>query len=107
MKDEIVDQDPIPYDPTAYHGNVYLIKCGKYYKIGYTRRLVQQRLVSFRVGNPHELEIVASVMVKKPTFVEASLHTLFYDKWHRNEWFVLNKTDVQRVIRIMKEYGKK
>lgn len=58
--------------------NIYLI-CAeidgkKLYKIGYTRRSIQERIREFKTGNASEFYIVDSFQSKWGTKIEARLH---------------------------------
>lgn len=78
--------------------NVYLI-CAeindeKLYKIGYTKRKVNQRVKELKTGNAANFEIIDSFYSKWGTKIEASLHKRFNDKKIKGEWFNLTNKDV-------------
>jgi hypothetical protein len=76
---------------------VYLIKnlTENHYKIGYTRRRVEQRLKEFRTGNSSDLDVVAVFESQWGTKIEASLHRRY--KWNKinGELFQLSEEDVE------------
>lgn len=67
----------------------------KRYKIGYTRRTVEQRIKEFKTGNASEFTIVDTFKTKWGTKVEAALHRRLKHKKVSGEWFVLDEEDVQ------------
>jgi hypothetical protein len=80
--------------------NVYLI-CSyvgnsKLYKIGYTRRNVEDRIKDFKTGNCSNIEIIDSFNSKWGTKIEAILHKKFksQEKNISGEWFNLNDHDI-------------
>ena len=78
--------------------NIYLI-CAeidgkKLYKIGYTRRTIQERIREFRTGNASEFYIVDSFQSKWGTKIEARLHKQYKPKKINGEWFDLNENDI-------------
>ena len=76
---------------------VYLISSGdfeKQYKIGYTRRDVEDRVKEFKTGNSNNLEIISVFESKWGTKIESSLHRKYKTKKIDGEWFDLNQEDV-------------
>ena len=80
--------------------NVYLI-CSyigdsKIYKIGHTKRNVEDRIKDFKTGNCSVIEIVDSFKSKWGTKIESLLHKKFklQQKGISGEWFLLNDYDV-------------
>ena len=74
--------------------NIYLI-CAeidgkKLYKIGYTRREIQDRIR----GNASNFWIVDSFQSKWGTKIEAMLHKQYRQKKINGEWFDLNESDI-------------
>lgn len=77
---------------------VYLISSGldeKQYKIGYTRRKVEERIKEFKTGNSNNLEIISVFESKWGTKIEAYMHRLFKSKLINGEWFNLSNDDVK------------
>jgi len=76
---------------------VYLISSGdveKQYKIGYTRRDVEDRVKEFRTGNSNNLEVISVFESKWGTKIESSLHRKYKTKKIDGEWFDLNQEEV-------------
>jgi len=65
------------------HYQTYIIKSGKYYKIGKTKN-IKRRINSYNTTNP-DFKIIRLI----DAGVEKILHRLFKDKRHRHEWFLL------------------
>jgi len=64
------------------------------FKIGYTRRKVEQRIKEFKTGNSSELEIIDVFESKWGTKIEANLHLRFKSKQIEGEWFFLTDDDI-------------
>lgn len=79
---------------------VYLIKNSdeNQYKIGYTRRTVEQRVKEFKTGNCNELKIIHEFESDWGTKIEASLHRKFKYKKIDGEWFYLDGEEVKNFI---------
>ncbi len=78
--------------------NVYLI-CAevqgkKLYKIGFTRRTIEQRISEFKTGNGAEFYIVDSFKSKWGTKIESRIHKVFKSKKISGEWFDLDDNDL-------------
>lgn len=78
--------------------NVYLI-CSeigdeKLYKIGFTRRKIEDRIKEFETGNGSNIFIIDSYKSKWGTKIEARLHSIFKNKKIRGEWFNLDENDI-------------
>lgn len=82
--------------------NVYLISSeidGKrYYKIGHTRRKVEERIREFRTGNVSNFSIIQVFNSKWGTKIEASLHRQFSSKRINGEWFDLDEVDLETYL---------
>lgn len=67
---------------------VYLMSCGDYYKIGFSKD-VQKRLSAIRGSNPVSVELVVkySPYHKNIKLLEKQLHERFADSRHNLEWF--------------------
>ncbi len=77
---------------------VYLISCGdidKEYKIGFTKRKVEDRIKSFKTGNSNTFEIVSVFESKWGSKIEAFLHRKFSCKNLGGEWFRLSEEEVK------------
>ena len=82
-------------------GYVYLIKSGKYHKIGLTRRNPNARIREFTT--PEGVSLVHVIETSDPDGCEAFLHDIFRDKRAEREWFNLSASDVA-FIKTIKEY---
>lgn len=81
--------------------NVYLI-CSyigdqKMYKIGYTRRNIEERIKDFKTGNCSNIEIIDYFTSKWGSKIEANLHRKFKSQQKNisGEWFNLTELDIQ------------
>ena len=78
--------------------NVYLI-CSeigdeKLYKIGFTRRKIEDRIKEFETGNGSNIFIIDSYKSIWATKIESRLHKMFKNKKIRGEWFNLDENDI-------------
>lgn len=77
---------------------IYLISAEiggkKCYKIGYTKRTVEERIREFKTGNASEFEIVSSFSSKWGSKIEAMLHKYYRPKKVNGEWFDLSDKEV-------------
>lgn len=82
--------------------NVYLISANiddiKLYKIGFTKRNVEDRVREFKTGNCLELNIEYVFNSKWGTKIEKKLHKLFSSKKISGEWFSLSDEDIINLI---------
>jgi len=79
--------------------NVYLV-CAeindkKLYKIGYTKREVEARVLELKTGNAADFHIVDFYSSKWGTKIEAVLHRKFSSKKINGEWFDLIDDDIK------------
>lgn len=88
--------------------NVYIISSEinskKLYKIGYTRKLVSERIKQFKTGNASEFEIVDTFKSKWGTKIEKSLHKHFRFNKIKGEWFELDMDQVMDFKVICEKY---
>jgi len=82
--------------------SVYLISCGelgnKRYKIGYTKKPVEQRLKQLKTGNHQELKIEQIFQTKWGTKIESILHRNYKNTKVSGEWFDLSQEQVDRFL---------
>lgn len=85
--------EPDSDDGPAESGFVYLLKSGRYYKIGLTRDLTQrQRTLKIQLPDPAtEVHVIAT---DDPRGIERYWHTRFADRRKNGEWFELTRSDV-------------
>jgi len=79
---------------------VYLIKAGKYYKIGVTTDL-GVRLDALQTANPERICLIISAVLEDYDEAEKGLHERFSDKRMVGEWFDLSDDDVIFVCNVI------
>ncbi len=69
-------------------GGVYLLSCGDYYKIGFSKN-IKSRLSSIKGSNPMLVELVTKYSPHHGMYqpLESHLHEKFKDSRHQLEWF--------------------
>ncbi len=74
-------------------GYVYLIKMGKYHKVGMTNS-VGRREYELNLQLPERTELVHAISTDDPVGIEAYWHNRFKDKNTNGEWFALDAADI-------------
>lgn len=74
----------------------------KLYKIGYTRREIQDRIREFKTGNASNFEVVSYFESKWGTKIEKNLHKHFMKHKVDGEWFDLSDGEISDFNRICK-----
>ncbi len=77
----------------VWFGYLYLLKCGEFYKIGFSET-PRKRVHSFRTGSPHPILLIHTLKTPHYKTVEKVLHRHFSEKRHQGEWFRLTDEDV-------------
>ena len=79
--------------PGPVVGFVYLLKSGKFYKIGKTNA-VGRRERELAIQLPQKAETVHSIKTDDPAGIEEYWHKRFGDRRRNGEWFELDQADV-------------
>lgn len=75
-------------------GTVYLMKTGKYYKIGRSND-ADRRAYELRILMPEKLELIHKIKTDDPIGIEEYWHKRFKDKRKNGEWFELTRQDIE------------
>lgn len=74
-------------------GYVYLMKSGRYYKIGSSRN-VGRRSYELGIKLPENIEILHQISTDDPNGIENYWHNRFKDRRKKGEWFDLSGSDI-------------
>ena len=97
-KDDIVSE-VVGNMPTGF---VYMMKSGKYYKIGKTNS-IDRRQYEIGLQLAEGLKPIHSIETDDPSGIETYWHNRFKDKRMNGEWFNLDASDV-RAFRLRKKF---
>lgn len=87
----------LPAENLKHHkemGQVYLLKSGRYYKIGRSNAS-GRREYELQIQLPEQAKIVHAICTDDPVGIEAYWHERFKAQRKNGEWFELRKADVQ------------
>ena len=87
-----------PSDLLESFGTVYLIKSGKYYKIGRTNAL-GRRERDLAIQLPDKAKTIHSIQTDDPVGIEAYWHRRFAARRKNGEWFELSAEEVSAFCR--------
>ncbi len=93
IKSKSITPDDTAQD-LASTGYVYLLKSGKYYKIGKTNN-PDRRQYEIGLQLPEKLHHIHSIETDDPSGIEAYWHNRFREKRLEGEWFDLNANDIK------------
>ncbi len=94
---------PATAKDNASAGEVYLVKSGRYYKIGMTRDIVR-RGSELRIQLPERMDLIHSITTDDPSGIESYSHRRFEPKRMNGEWFDLTSTEVKAFKRWKRIY---
>jgi len=83
-----------PDDSEIEFGYVYLMKSGRYYKLGRSD-CVEKRNYEIGIKLPEPLKIIHKIKTDDPAGIEAYWHKRFQEKRKRGEWFDLSSSDAK------------
>jgi hypothetical protein len=89
------EEAEVPRGPSVAEdlGFVYMMKSGKFYKIGRTNAL-GRRHRELAIQLPEQARVVHSIKTDDPAGIEEYWHKRFQERRKNGEWFELSATDV-------------
>jgi hypothetical protein len=81
-------------DPAGTFGSVYLIKSGRYYKIGRSNA-AGRREYELAIQMPEKAILLHSIKTDDPVGIEAYWHTRFKESRKNGEWFALTSDEIK------------
>jgi hypothetical protein len=94
LENKIETQQSEPPQADIQFGYVYLMKSGRYYKLGRSS-YVEKRNYEIGLKLPEKLKVIHKIKTDDPSGIEAYWHNRFQEKRKRGEWFELSSNDVK------------
>ncbi|MDP3879500.1 MAG: GIY-YIG nuclease family protein [Dehalococcoidales bacterium] len=85
--------EQFPKDSDIEFGYVYLMKSGRFYKIGNSKN-VERRNYEIGIKLPEDLTVLHKIRTDDPVGIENYWHNRFKDRRRQGEWFDLSIKDV-------------
>ena len=80
---------------------IYLLKDQVgYYKIGFTKKIINERIQGLQTGNSGNFDIIHIFKTNHNRRLETALHNIFKNKHVLREFYDLNKEDINNFINI-------
>ena len=87
-------QQPNSKSEEIEYGFVYLMKSGKFFKIGRSN-CAERREFELRILLPEKLKLIHKIKIDDPAGIEEYWHNRFKDKHKNGEWFDLTASNVK------------
>lgn len=78
-------------------GFVYVVRSGKFFKIGFTNQSIEKRISTLQTGSPSPKILVLHFEAENPSILEKELHGKFKNKRIDGEWFALADSDIDEL----------
>ncbi|GAB7143505.1 GIY-YIG nuclease family protein [Mycobacterium riyadhense] len=93
VHEQVADQKLSDTTSDDTHGYVYMIRSGKYYKVGFASH-VGRREYEIGLQLPERVELIHSFATDDPAGIERYWHQRFRDRRRNGEWFLLSAADI-------------